>query len=882
MDIKQRKTIINLSFKTLQASRKRNVIVIIAIVLTTLLFTSLFTILMSINSSYQTYQFKQAGGYEHGTFENLTQDQKSKISKHPNVKEVGERVIIGIASEVPFDKEIAEISYMDANCTKWSYAEPTVGNMPTKSNEILMDTRTLELLGVEPKIGARVKFSYQMTDKEKTGPYITDTFLLSGYYKYNDLMPTHYINVSKDYMKKMERKGMEELGWDAFKTDLNVMMKSSTNIRALMEEVERDLGYDWNTDHELNSVGIGVNWGYTSTKIVANMDFATMMTFVVVLVLIMLTGYLIIYNIFQISVARDIRFYGLLKIIGFTPRQLKKIIRNQAICLCVIGIPIGLLFGYLVGGWMTPMVIESTTFGDQNTTMSTSPAIFIGSTIFSFFTVLLSCEKPGKKAGKVSPIEATGFVEVDDFNKKERAFRGAKIHQIALANVGRNKSKTAVVLVSLSLAVVLMNTLVFFVRGLDKDEYLNKMICADFIVSGSSYFKSEKNKEKISSEEIEFIKSNTKQSVSGCGYETLGMTTVWQDEERWMNTEGINYSAEECKQILQNMNRRNGEVRVWGQVEGFDKELLDKFEVYNGDVSAILDEEKHNIAIAVYTDDYDQIINEELYPSVGDTIKVSYVERIDYIDNRTGELSNENTPVEYVEEKLINSSDVEYKVCAWVKVPQAISYRYTISMYGLVLPVSVLERDSNLNVRPLFYMFDTPNKEAENEAETFLSKYVNGNNSNLMYESKATQQEEFEQFRKMFVFMGGLLCCVIGIIGLLNFLNVIITEILSRRKELAVIQAVGMTEKQLKRMLVYEAMFYVVGLTIIAFFVSLILQYLVGNILENMFWFFKAHFTIISVILSIPVFTLLGWFIPTFVYSHFNKQSMVERLREFE
>lgn len=882
MSIKNRKAITNLSFKTLIASRKRNVIAIIAIVLTTLMFTSLFTILMSINSSYQTYQFKQAGGYEHGTFKNVTQEQKLAISQHSNVKEVGERVIIGMASETPFEKEIAEISYMDANCTKWSYAEPTVGHMPKESNEIMMDTRTLELLGVEPKIGAEITLSYQMTDKEQTGPYITDTFVLSGYFQYDALIPTHYINISRDYMNKIENKAMKELGWGAFKTDLNVMMKSSANIRALMEDVDSDLGYDWNTNNEPNSVGIGVNWGFTSTQIVANMDFETIVTFVLVVVLIIFTGYLIIYNIFQISVAGDIRFYGLLKTIGVTPKQLRKIIRNQALCLCVVGIPIGMLFGYGVGGLMTPMVMASTTFGTQNTTMSTSPFIFIGSAIFSVVTVLLSCAKPGKKAGKVSPIEATKYIEIANFNKKERVFRGAKIHQMALANIGRNRSKTIVVLVSLSLAIVLLNILVSFVRGLDMDTYLNKMTCADFIVSKSSYFKSEKNEEKITPEVIELIKSNTNASISGCGYENVGITTFWLNEETWRNTEGINYSSEECEQILENMNRRNEKVETWGQIEGFDKELVDKLEVYNGDVSALIDEEKHNIAIAVYTNDYGQLVNKEFYPSVGDTITVSYVERIDYIDSRTGELSDENTPAEFVEEKFINSHDVEYTVCAWVKVPQAISYRYSIGMYDLVLPVNILERDSNQEVRPLFYMFDTPNEDAENEAEAFLSNYANGNNSSLMYESKATQRAEFEQFRKMFVLMGGLLCGVIGMIGLLNFLNAIMTEILIRKKEFAVLQAVGMSEKQLKRMLVCEGMFYVLGLTMIAFVVSLALQFLVGNVLENMFWFYKTHFTIFPVIISIPVFALLGWLIPTAVYSQLKKQSVVERLREIE
>lgn len=108
------------------------------------------------------------------------------------------------------------------------------------------------------------------------------------------------------------------------------------------------------------------------------------------------TGYLIIYNIFQISVAGDIRFYGLLKTIGTTPRQLKRIIRQQALLLCLIGIPAGLLLGYGIGAVLVPVVLRSTQLDTGITTISTSPVIFLGSMLFALLTVLLSCSKPGK------------------------------------------------------------------------------------------------------------------------------------------------------------------------------------------------------------------------------------------------------------------------------------------------------------------------------------------------------------------------------------------------------------------------------------------------------------------------------------------------------
>lgn len=70
------------------------------------------------------------------------------------------------------------------------------------------------------------------------------------------------------------------------------------------------------------------NWAYMSQS--ASSDPANIIGIGAALLLILVTGYLIIYNIFQISVIRDIRYYGLLKTIGTTGRQIKKILRRQA------------------------------------------------------------------------------------------------------------------------------------------------------------------------------------------------------------------------------------------------------------------------------------------------------------------------------------------------------------------------------------------------------------------------------------------------------------------------------------------------------------------------------------------------------------------------
>ncbi len=89
MNVKNRKCIRKLSLKSLYANRRRNLIAIFAIALTTLLFTSMFTFVLSLNASYETYQFRQVGGYAHGTFKDVSPEQAERIAAHPKVKATG-------------------------------------------------------------------------------------------------------------------------------------------------------------------------------------------------------------------------------------------------------------------------------------------------------------------------------------------------------------------------------------------------------------------------------------------------------------------------------------------------------------------------------------------------------------------------------------------------------------------------------------------------------------------------------------------------------------------------------------------------------------------------------------------------------------------------
>jgi putative ABC transport system permease protein len=597
---------------------------------------------------------------------------------------------------------------------------------------------------------------------------------------------------------------------------------------------------------------------------------------------VIFTGYLIIYNIFQISVTGDIRYYGLLKTIGTTPRQLRRIICQQAFCLSVIGIPVGLLLGYGVGVPLVPVILRATTLGADSATISVSPLIFLGAALFALLTVFFSCKKPAKMAAKVSPVEAVRYTDVVQNKRKKRRTHGAKLSQMAFANLGRNRKKTILVVLSLTLSVVLFQCLCTFVNSFSMDAVLSQMTCSDFIVSSTDYFNCNIAEEFITEASIKQIAENTKESLSGVGYAVYGDKYLWMSEDALRMDYSYYVSEDEIETLLEGVRRRGNLVESETRLEALDESLFDKLTVVEGDLSPMREKDNHAIAVAVSLDDNGKIDEPEYYPKVGDTLTMTYAKNVKYIDSRTGKRSTQNTPAEYVEEQLVGSYDVDYTVCALVDEPYSMGYRYSGLGYDTILSVETAKRDSSGSVVPMVYLFDTPDEASETAAEDYLTDLTSGDDTSLMYESKATVREEFSEYEKMFLLVGGVLCAIIGLVGILNFFNAIMTGILSRRHEFAVLQSVGMTNRQLRTMLMYEGLFYVFSSVVVEVILSLVLMPLLGNVLGEIYWFCEYQFTILPIVIVIPVFVILGVLIPRVLYGQAAKQSVVERLREAE
>ena len=876
-----------LSWRALAASRTRNLVAAAAIALTALLFTSLFTIALSINEGMQQSNFRQAGGYAHGSFKYLTEEQFSQLKDHPLIREWGLRRFLGMPEDVPFNKSHVEVGYSDPNEAHWTYCDPVEGRLPAEgTDEAATDTHVLELLGIEPELGAQFTLTFDVD-----GHQTTQTFTLCGWWEYDEAVVANHVLIPESRVDAiLEEVGVTPPGTDGMtgSWNLDLMLNhGARSIAADLAQILADNGYQDQDPAADNYIATGVNWGYTGAQLSDQIDLSVILTIAVLLVLILFTGYLIIYNVFQISVAGDIRFYGLLKTIGTTPRQIRRIIRIQALVLSAAGIPAGLLLGWLLGGVLTPVIAAR--LNDITTTVSASPALFAASALFALATVLISCRRPGRLAGKVSPVEAVRYTEGKAARPKaRRKGKGVSLFSMAWANLGRSRGKTAITMVSLSLAVVLLTCTATFTAGFDMDKYTAHFTATDFIVAdagklqvSTTGFNSDMAVPKDAIAAIN-AQGGITQSARVYG-QTMGMKEFITEEE--FLARNSPYYSEHSLQWLMDHTQRNdaGYLADDVQLSGMEPFALDQLQVLEGDLSKLKEPGGNWIAAVYKEDDYGDPMMDSSWAKLGDTVTIRYVEEIEYYDNDIGEvLPLDQVGAAYEAGHSVTSyaktyRDVDYTVAALVTVPTALSYRY----YGddaFILNDQTFLRDSG-TADVMYYAFNTEDG-ADAAMEAFLQDYTQNVNPRLDYESKATYAAEFYSLQNMFLLLGGALSFIVGLVGVLNFFNAILTGITARRRELAVLQSIGMTGRQLRTMLAIEGLLYTAGAAALALGIILVSAPFLGPALNRMIWFFTYRFTLWPVGVVLPLFAALGIGIPTLTSRAAQRIPVVERLRQ--
>lgn len=839
-----------LSNRYFKAGKSQNVIAGVAIALTTLLFTAIFTLGSGLMDTVQDQNIRRQGGDGQAVLNYISDQIYEDVKDHPLIDKIAYTKAVSYRLQYPgMEKWPSDLWYMDDMALEFARYTPTTGRRPQTENEIIADTRTLEILGVPAEVGQTVTLQYDIK-----GTQYTTEFTLCGFWETDMLSGIGRLIVSKAFVD-----AHSELLTYTYPEDNDysgivaayVMFRGGGAVEPKLQKLLSETGYTCDimggSPSDSNYVIARVSPAYQGGELLGNP--ALLLSGLAGILLIMVTGYLIIYNIFQISVIQDIQSYGQLKTLGTTSRQIRRLIGRQSLRLSAIGIPIGLLAGFLIGKALMPFLMNGTVYSaEAGVKVSANPFIFLGAAAFAFLTVWLSVRKPAKIAGFVSPIEAVRCTESDvgAFRRKGEASKkstgGAKIYRMALSNLGRNRKRTLLVILSMTLSLVLFHTVFTLSRGFDIEKYVAKFVNKDFVISTADYFnyKFETSKMELTTSFVEAVRQHEAYLDGGGLYSTRTLEEAFSAESGAVSS----YNKDE---------RGNPYVQFFGA----DDFLLESMEAVEGSIDWETMKRGGYVLYGLACDDKGNVIdNPAIQP--GDTLRFHHVTKDGL--NRTLD------------------STFDLTVMAKVRINENTDTTRNTGEARFYLPTEQFLPLCR-NPHMVSYPFNVKDG-AEADMEAFLSSYVEDVEPRMNYDSKETYIRSFHDLTSLIVTIGGALSMIIGFIGIANFVNSVLTSIITRRREFAMLQSIGMTGKQLKWMLTWEGVYYAAGTIIASAVIGTLFSAIAIQTISAGLWFFTYRFIFWPMLVVYPSLILLTMIIPVLLYRGIARDSIIERLRQ--
>ncbi len=809
--------------RMLKENKVRNRIAIIAIILTTFMFTAVFTLGFSMAKNLNQMQLRLQGSKAAIYLEHPVNGQLDEIKACPSLNAAG----VQIDAETVTDQTgeyVFLLQYYD-NTEFEENLRPAIGsvegNYPELENEIMLAKQTLSCLGInDPEMGQKVSFYENGVKKQ---------FILSGWL--TNYSRINLCLVSKAYTDKqgydIEKNGRVSISakegkQDALKDELDSKVE-------LGKGQEFDKKYDVQSENGSNRLVIAVS------------------IFLIAL-MIVLSGYLLIYNVMYISVTKDIRFYGMLKTIGATPAQIQMIVKRQAGYLACIGIPIGVLLGTGVSFGAVPLAMRMLSIEREealSSAVSFNPGIYVFSVLFAFVTVFISARKPAKYAGRVSAIDAMKYIGNID-GKSHKTTSGGRLSRMAWRNVFREKKRSFLVFASMFMGSVTFLCVNTFIGCLDVDSFIKHYLHNDYVLYGGG-------DEDISSKKV------TMSDIAEQMREIDGMGQVFTNRSAHVT---LPFDAELYAPFLDAQDNTEDMIAFYSNP---DNEEVS----YSAPLIAV-----NSGMIKEYNKKARQKVDISAFEN-GEICLIGYLNTEKKSEQMSGKmitLRNNETGKE---------QSIEVGAAMLRNENEGITAGYYWAIMGA--PEAILVSDKVMD--ELFPDADVDciiadaKKGREPDVTPYVERIVNENAIIDGSDIRSVEGAEFKKSMLSLEVLGGGISLILILIGIVNYINVMITGVYTRKMELAVLESVGMTKKQIRNMLMYEGMFYgTITIGLIATLGSL-MMYGTGRLCIKLADYAIFNYPVGLVLGVAGVLFATCIMIPAFVFRAIAKDTVTERLR---
>ena len=725
--------------------------VIAAIFFTTMLFVMVFTTLFFVMDAADEMMRRTSPMLADAVI-NVTDGEYERICNNGLVSEAGRGIRLGEMTEPSGAGGILMFD-LDDRMAQWMRYYPTEGRMPEKDHEIVVSGQYLKDCGLTFALDEQIELKYYIGEEE-----YKDVFTVVGKYDMAG-QPMHVVMVSDDFYEevcsRIEISGM--IPEDEIYQIAGVMFASRGNVRKLASRLIAEEGLD------IEEGEIVLN----DISLLSGMGTGVWMAILVLLLFVMMIGYLFISNIFQISISGDARFYGKLSTNGVTKREIRKMIRRGNHILFLLSAVPALLAGYAFSAAILPGILNAYT--TLTVKRSGNVMIFILSLAFSYATVMISERKSIRLAKNASPIEMKKYM--GRLRQVKTADNRDCLKKFTMRNFKSNKAKVVKVCISVAFSIFLANTFYTVSAGFDEEEYGKDSLDADFIIAKEPVF-TNVNLNSVSyprTTEEEIMEYKELSGIKNAGGASLSHVCIHASQETWETF--VRIAGEDQYEVP-------GEM--WTSAYGLDDMMLQKLKPIQGEIDPELFHTGNYILLNPIVSDNNG--GNEACFRPGDKVTIPF---------RSGETGT-------------------YTVMAVVEsLPLSLNFPGRYAASELYLPMK--EWQEKEGVRDYYlYAFDVE-EEFRDMWDGVLESSMREKDDQLTYRSARTVAEEARGYISGLKMAGFVLSMILLTMGILNFINCMTGSVYNRRKEFAVLQSMGLEEKEIRKSLAEEGMLYMAG-----------------------------------------------------------------------